>query len=66
MNERTALKPVTRIDKPRPLAQPVRESGWAVLPSDRSFKVLQPGRAPAQLSLFPPPGQVSRPVRSGS
>jgi len=28
----------------------------AAAPSDRSFKVLQSSRAPAQLSLFPPPG----------
>jgi hypothetical protein len=59
-----SVKPVTRIERSRPPAQPVRQSGWAVLPADRSFKVLQPGRAPAQLSLFPPPGQVSRPARS--
>ena len=26
--------------------------------TDRSFKVLQSSRAPAQLSLFPPPGSV--------
>jgi hypothetical protein len=26
--------------------------------TDRSFKVLQSNRAPAQLSLFPPPGSV--------
>jgi hypothetical protein len=64
MNER-AMKPVTRIEKYRPLAQPVRETGWAALPADRSFKVLQPGRAPAQLSLFPPPAQASRLARNG-
>ena len=60
-----ATKLVPRIEKSRPLVQPVRESGWAVLPADRSFKVLQPSRAPAQLSLFPPPGQVSRLARTG-
>jgi hypothetical protein len=64
MNERT-VKPVTRITKPSPLSQPARESGWAVLPADRSFKVLQPSRMPSQLSLFPPPGQAFRTARPG-
>jgi hypothetical protein len=60
-----AVKPMPRIEKSRPLALPARESGWALLPADRSFKVLQPSREPAQLSLFPPPGQVLRTARHG-
>jgi hypothetical protein len=49
--------------KPVPARGPVmptRNSGWATLPADRSFKVLQPSRTPAQLSLFPPPGLAPR------
>jgi hypothetical protein len=49
--------------KPTPARVPVmptRNSGWATLPADRSFKVLQPSRTPAQLSLFPPPGLAPR------
>jgi hypothetical protein len=65
MNEHSSAKPVTRIARPSSLAQSSRESGWAVLPADRSFKVLQPSRMPSQLSLFPPPGQVLRTARSG-
>jgi hypothetical protein len=38
----------------------MRNTGWTSLPADRSFKVLQPSRTPAQLSLFPPPGLVPR------
>jgi hypothetical protein len=54
-----------RITKPttgsaRAPVLPMRSSGWATLPADRSFKVLQPSRTPAQLSLFPPPGLVPR------
>ena len=41
-------------------ALPTRNSGWSTLPADRSFKVLQPSRTPAQLSLFPPPGLAAR------
>lgn len=44
----TARAPVQRRSPP--------DSSWATLPADRSFKVLQPSRTPAQLSLFPPPG----------
>lgn len=63
MNARSAVRPTTtpHIERRTP-AQP---SGWATLPGDRSFKVLQPSRTPAQLSLFPPPGQVTTPVRNG-
>ena len=53
--ERTA-KPATA----RGPVMPTRNSGWATLPADRSFKVLQPSRTPAQLSLFPPPGLAPR------
>lgn len=63
MNERVTT-PMRGTDKPRAPALPARESGWAVLPADRTFKVLQPNRAPAQLSLFGPPGQVSRPYKA--
>lgn len=64
MHER-AVKAVTRIESPRAPVLPACDSGWATLPADRSFKVLQPSRTPAQLSLFPPPGQVSQPARNG-
>ncbi|MEO8154422.1 MAG: hypothetical protein ABI605_15235 [Rhizobacter sp.] len=60
-----ATKLVSRVEKSRALVRPVRPSGWASLPADRSFKVLQPSRESAQLSLFPPPGQVMRPARHG-
>lgn len=41
----------------RPSTQPtVTRITPAAAPADRSFKVLQSSRAPAQLSLFPPPG----------
>lgn len=49
-----------RVTPARAPVQPVRNSGWATLPADRSFKVLQPSRTPAQLSLFPPPGLAPR------
>jgi hypothetical protein len=65
MNNERTVKPVTRIENVRSMAMPTRESGWAVLPADRSFKVLQPSRAPSQLSLFPPPGQAFRTARPG-
>lgn len=61
MNERPAdrpHKPVT--GAARAPALPTRNSGWSTLPADRSFKVLQPSRTPAQLSLFPPPGLAAR------
>ncbi len=64
MNERS-VKPLPRIEKMRMPTLPARESGWAVLPADRSFKVLQPSRTPAQLSLFPPPSQALRAARNG-
>jgi hypothetical protein len=54
------IKPTQRVESARPAALPARESGWATLPADRSFKVLQPSRTPAQLSLFPPPGLAAR------
>lgn len=58
-----------RISKPQPAlrapALPVHNSGWATLSAERSFKVLQPSRTPAQLSLFPPPGQAQRLARTG-
>lgn len=63
MNERV-VRPMQRIERLRPPALPARESGWATLPADRTFKVLQPNRAPAQLSLFGPPGQVTRPNKA--
>jgi hypothetical protein len=53
-----AGKQLSRPDAFRPLSTPARAP---VLPSgtrDRAFQVLQPSRAPAQLSLFPPPGQA--------
>jgi len=61
MNERTT-KPEPALRAP---VLPVRNSGWATLSADRSFKVLQPSRTPAQLSLFPPPGQAQRLARTG-
>jgi hypothetical protein len=64
MNAR-AVKAVTRIEKPRAPVLPARDSSWASLPADRSFKVLQPNRTPAQLSLFPPPGRVPHLARNG-
>lgn len=58
MSERDkATKPTTAARGP---VLPTRNSGWATLPADRSFKVLQPSRTPAQLSLFPPPGLAAR------
>jgi hypothetical protein len=52
---------VTQPTTARAPVQPVvRNAGWATLPADRSFKVLQPSRTPAQLSLFPPPGLTPR------
>ncbi len=64
MNERvTPLQAMRRIEPTRAPAlpaQPLRDSAWATLPADRSFKVLQPSRTPAQLSLFPPPGLTAR------
>ena len=59
------IKPTQPITSARPAALPSRDSGWAVLPADRSFKVLQPSRTPAQLSLFPSPGQVQHLARNG-
>jgi hypothetical protein len=57
MNDRTTPS-MHRVDSLRPLASPARPSvRAAVLPGDRSFKVLQPNRMQAQLSLFPPPAQ---------
>ncbi|MCR5884661.1 hypothetical protein LRS03_18130 [Rhizobacter sp. J219] len=52
---------VSRVTLPSTARAPVQrrvapDSSWATLPADRSFKVLQPSRTPAQLSLFPPPG----------
>ncbi len=66
MNARSAVRPTTtpHVEKRAP-ALPTHDSSWATLPGDRSFKVLQPSRTPAQLSLFPPPGQVSHPARNG-
>lgn len=56
MSEPTASR-ITRPTTARAPVKPLeRNSGWATLPADRSFKVLQPSRTPAQLSLFPPPG----------
>mgnify|MGYP006137518119 CR=1 FL=1 len=52
----TARAPVQRRTAP--------DSSWATLPADRSFKVLQPSRSPAQLSLFPEPWPIV--VPSGS
>jgi hypothetical protein len=66
MNARSVVKPSTIPHVERLThRQPAQDSGWATLPGDRTFKVLQPSRTPAQLSLFPPPGQVSHPVRNG-
>jgi hypothetical protein len=53
MNQPAMPRTMPRIEKRVP-APPARDSGWATLPADRSFKVLQPSRTPAQLSLFPP------------
>jgi hypothetical protein len=53
MNARVMPKATPRIEKRVPAA-PARDSSWATLPADRSFKVLQPNRMPSQLSLFPP------------
>lgn len=58
MTERTLNKPAT--GGVRAPVLPMRNTGWTSLPADRSFKVLQPSRTPAQLSLFPPPGLVPR------
>ncbi len=58
MSQQTAA----RVTLPSTARAPVQrvatapDSSWATLPADRSFKVLQPSRTPAQLSLFPPPG----------
>ena len=61
MNERVTPPQAMRRNEPtRAPALPARDSGWATLPADRSFKVLQPSRTPAQLSLFPPPGLTAR------
>ncbi len=57
----SAFKPVNPAPRPpitRLQAQPAVRA--AVLPADRSFKVLQPSRTPAQLSLFPPPGLLAQ------
>jgi hypothetical protein len=61
MSEQT----VSRVTLPSTARAPVQrrtapDSSWATLPADRSFKVLQPSRTPAQLSLFPPPGLTPR------
>lgn len=61
MSEQT----VSRVALPSTARAPVQrraatESSWATLTADRSFKVLQPSRTPAQLSLFPPPGLQPR------
>ncbi|HET7793357.1 MAG TPA: hypothetical protein VFL64_08230 [Rhizobacter sp.] len=53
MNAPVMPKAVPRVERLTPSA-PARDSGWATLPADRSFKVLQPSRMPSQLSLFPP------------
>ena len=50
-------KPVLGSEPRRP-ALPSRLPSSPTLPADRSFKVLQPSRMAAQLSLFPPPGLV--------
>lgn len=39
---------------------PTRRPGVGPLSAGRSFKVLQPSRMWAQLSLFPPPGLAPR------
>lgn len=67
MNARSPVRPTKtpHIERRTPAQPAHHDSGWATLPGDRSFKVLQPSRTPAQLSLFPPPGQVSHPVRNG-
>jgi len=61
MNQPVMPRTMPRIEK-RAAAAPARDSGWATLPADRSFKVLQPNRMPSQLSLFPPglPARSSR------
>lgn len=58
MSEHHTVKPTTGTARAPVL--PTRTPGWATLPADRSFKVLQPSRTPAQLSLFPPPGLATR------
>lgn len=53
--------PDTPLAARRAPALPTRKPGSGpMLPADRSFKVLQPSRTPAQLSLFPPPGLAAR------
>lgn len=47
----------SRVTLPSSVRAPVQR---VTLPADRSFKVLQPSRTPAQLSLFPPPGLTPR------
>lgn len=53
-------KTLPPVESSRPLPAPARVRTLASVPADRSFKVLQPSRAPAQLPLFPPPGLVRR------
>lgn len=61
MSERSADRPHTPVTGgARAPVLPTRNTGWSNLPADRSFKVLQPSRTPAQLSLFPPPGLATR------
>ncbi len=57
-----AASRVTLPSTPRPPVQPLKRPSAvaSTLPADRSFKVLQPSRTPAQLSLFPPPGLAPR------
>lgn len=60
MNQPVMPKSVPRVEK-RTAEAPARDSAWGMLPADRSFKVLQPSRMAAQLSLFPP----GLPARNG-
>jgi len=55
-------KLLPRLASSRPLPSPARTRAPVLAsgPGDRAFKVLQSSRAPAQLSLFPPPGFAAR------